>query len=257
MSIETLKKALEAKCGDFIYKTPLIGYIVNMAQSIAEFLFELFHSEYAVVFLISIIPMIEVRGAIPIGVSLGMNIWVSYVFAVLSALVICPILIFFLKPVLNWLKKTKIFKKLANAFIDLFTEKAEKIKVDSEALSDDDKKEARKKRLKKLIGVFLFVAIPLPMTGVWTGTAVGVFLDQKWYDTLISVVAGNFVAGAIITALSAILDGIMIGSMNALDLILYVLFGFVVITLISLVAGMYLRKKKKDKKEQSALNEEK
>ncbi len=49
----------------------------------------------------------------------------------------------------------------------------------------------------------------------------------------------------------------MIGSMNALDLILYVLFGFVIITLISLVAGMYLRKKKKDKKEQSALNEEK
>lgn len=219
-----------------------------MAQTIAEFLYGLFHSEYPVVFLVSIIPMIEVRGAIPIGVSLGMNIWVSYVFAVLSALVICPILIFFLKPVLNWLKGTRVFKKLANAFIDLFTEKADKIKVDADSLSDaEDEKAALKKRLKKLLGVFLFVAIPLPMTGVWTGTAVGVFLDQKWYDTLISVVAGNFVAGAIITALSAALDGIMIDSMNALDLILYVLFGFVIITLVSLVIGMYLRKKKKDK----------
>ncbi len=230
---------------------------MNMAQTIAEFLYGLFHSEYPVVFLISVIPMIEVRGAIPIGVSLGMNIWVSYVFAVLSALVICPILIFFLKPVLNWLKGTKVFRKLADAFIDLFTEKADKIKIDSESAVGADEKATRKKRLKKLLGVFLFVAIPLPMTGVWTGTAVGVFLNQKWYDTLISVVAGNFVAGAIITALSAVLDGVMIGSMNALDLILYVLFGFVIITIASLIVGMYLRKKKKDKRTQSASDEEK
>ncbi len=220
-----------------------------MAETIGTFLFNLFHSEYLTVFFISIIPMIEVRGAIPIGVSLGMNIWVSYVFAVLSALVICPILIFFLKPVLNWLKNTKVFKKIGTTFIELFTEKAEKIESKDSPENEVESKEiARKKRIKKLLGVFLFVAIPLPMTGVWTGTAVGVFLNQKWYDTLISVVAGNFVAGAIITGLSALLDGVMIGSFNALDLILYVLFAFVIITLISLFIGIYIKKKNKEKK---------
>ncbi len=219
-----------------------------MSEAIATALYSLFQNEYLTVFFISIIPMIEVRGAIPIGVTLGMNIWVSYVFAVLSALVICPILIFFLKPVLNWLKSTKIFKKIGTAFADLFAEKAQKIDDKVDLIDDADaKKKALKIRLKKWLGVFVFVAIPLPMTGVWTGTAVGVFLNQKWYDTASAVVVGNFVAGAIITGLTLLLKDITWGGFAALDLILYVLFAFMVITLVGLFIGLYQKSKKRQK----------
>ncbi len=225
-----------------------------MSETIAQALFSLFKNQYLTTFFISIIPMIEVRGAIPIGVTLGMNIWVSYVFAVLSALVICPILILFLKPVLNWLKSTKIFKKIGTAFTELFTEKAQKIDDKADLIEDDDaKKKALKVRLKKWIGVFIFVAIPLPMTGVWTGTAVGVFLNQKWYDTLTAVVAGNFVAGAIITALTILLKDLTWGGFAALDLILYALFAFMLITLAGLFLGLYKKSKKAKGKAQETV----
>lgn len=212
-----------------------------MSESIAQFFYDVFKSEYLTVFLISIIPMIEVRGAIPIGVSMGMNIWVSYVFSVLSALVICPILIFCLKPVLNALKKTKLFKKLAVSFEDMFGEKAQKIN-DKTVNFDEDSEEAKKKKrlntLYKMLGVFMFVAIPLPMTGVWTGTAVAVFVGLKWYQSLLTVVVGNFVAGAIITLLT-----LWLGDKSFI--IILVLLGFVLISIAGLLVGMYRRNKKR------------
>lgn len=211
-----------------------------MGESVAQFFYDVFKSEYLTVFLISIIPMIEVRGAIPIGVSMGMNIWVSYVFSVLSALVICPVLIFFLKPVLNALKKTKIFKKIAVAFEDMFGDKAKKIN-DKTLEVDENSEETRKKRLKntlyKMLGVFMFVAIPLPMTGVWTGTAVAVFVGLKWYQSLLTVVVGNFFAGALITLLT-----LWLGDKSFI--IILVLLGFVLISVVGLLVGMYRRNKK-------------
>lgn len=213
-----------------------------MGESIAQFFYDVFKSEYLSVFLISIIPMIEVRGAIPIGVSMGMNIWVSYVFSVLSALVICPILIFFLRPILNALKKTRFFKKIALAFEDMFGDKAKKIN-DKTLDIDENSEEARKKRLKntlyKMLGVFMFVAIPLPMTGVWTGTAVAVFVGLKWYQSLATIVVGNFFAGAIITLLT-----LWLGDNSFI--ILWVLLAFVLISLAGLLIGLY-RKNKKNK----------
>ncbi len=213
-----------------------------MGESIAQFFYDVFKSEYLSVFLISIIPMIEVRGAIPIGVSMGMNIWISYVFSVLSALVICPILIFFLKPILNALKKTRFFKKIALAFEEMFGDKAKKIN-DKTLNVDENSDRARKKRLKntlyKMLGVFMFVAIPLPMTGVWTGTAVAVFVGLKWYQSLAAIVVGNFCAGAIITLLT-----LWLGDNSFI--ILWVLLAFVVISLAGLLIGMY-RKNRKNK----------
>lgn len=215
-----------------------------MALTIANWFLQVFHSSYLSVFLISIIPMIEVRGAIPIGVSMGMDIWVSYVFATLSALVIAPILILILKPILKWLKTTKVFKKIAVAVEDMFSARAGKIEkklVDAQgnALTGKEMDAAKRKNFwKKMLGVFAFVAIPLPLTGVWTGTAVAVFLNLKWYQILPPIVIGNFVAGAIITALTVALG-------DKVSIILYVLFAFVLISLAVMLIGMYQRSKKK------------
>lgn len=215
-----------------------------MALTIANWFLQVFHSSYLSVFLISIIPMIEVRGAIPIGVSMGMDIWVSYVFATLSALVIAPILILILKPILKWLKSTKLFKKIAVAVEDMFSARAGKIEnklVDAQgnALTGKEMESAKRKNFwKKMLGVFAFVAIPLPLTGVWTGTAVAVFLNLKWYQILPPIVVGNFVAGAIITALTVALG-------DKVSIILYVLFAFVLISLAVMLFGMYRRAKKK------------
>ena len=72
----------------------------------------------------------------------------------------------------------------------------------------------------KKLGVFIFVAIPLPMTGVWTGTAIAVFLGLKFKEAVLPIVLGNFIAGLLICGLSALCGVLSI----SLDTVLWVLF---------------------------------
>ena len=96
----------------------------------------------------------------------------------------------------------------------------------------------------KQLGVFVFVAIPLPMTGVWTGTAVAAFLDLKFKDVILPISLGNLVAGLLISALAEICKAIW--SLAALDYILYGLFALAIIMLVVLIIKVALQKPKKD-----------
>ncbi len=92
--------------------------------------------------------------------------------------------------------------------------------------------------------MFVFVAIPLPMTGVWTGTAIAVFLDMRFKDAVLPVALGNFVAGAIISLLAELC--IVWWDISVLDYILYALFALAIVLLIVTIVKVSRSKTKND-----------
>lgn len=225
----------------------------EITQAIVNWLQTAFHNNYLVTVIISIIPMIEVRGAITVATNLGMNPWLAYVLSCCSALIVCPILLLCLKPILRALKRTKAFRSLASAIEEVFLSKAKKIESDAEKedakSGDSENTKNAKKRFNKILGVFLFVAIPLPMTGVWTGSAVAAFLDLEYKYSVPAIVLGNFVAGLIITVLNIILG-------KYSSIILLVLAVFVAITICSLIITFAIKYNKLKKLKKGQKTEE-
>ncbi|MBQ9790618.1 MAG: small multi-drug export protein [Clostridia bacterium] len=178
--------------------------------------------------LISMLPIIELRGGIPFG--MATHIWgtkaLSYaeslLFAFLGSSSIVFLLAIIIKPLIDWLKKTKLCKKLAIWFEQKILGKTQKIQEDSK-----NQTSLKKSKWKKLLGVFIFVAIPLPLTGVWTGTCIAVFLGLSYLETCGSVILGNLCAGLITTLISLIFK----------DNTIYVLYIFLGITLALILAG--------------------
>jgi uncharacterized membrane protein YfcA len=97
--------------------------------------------------------------------------------------------------------------------------------------------------LLKQLGVFIFVAIPLPLTGVWTGTAIAVFLNLKFKNVILPVVIGNLVAGLIISLLAVIC--IEFWTIQSLDYILYGLFALAIVLLVITILKVVKQKPKK------------
>lgn len=166
-----------------------------MTDAIINFFENTIRNNVLTLIVIAIIPIIELRGSIPVGVAMGMPLWESFLWAWIGSSLVCPILLLILRPVLNWMKKTKWFRSLALAVESTFRSRADKVIRESER-NDPGKMK------KKMLGVYAFVAVPLPLTGVWTGTAVAAFLDMPFWKALVSVLLGNLTAGAIVTTLT-------------------------------------------------------
>lgn len=153
--------------------------------------------------IISMIPIIELRGAIPFGSAVelwgeyALPVWQSFLYSVLGCSIVCVILTFLFWPIFKWLKSTKLFKKLATAIEN-------KLNNSSKNINDkvQEEKNERKIHWIKWWGVFTFVAIPLPLTGVWTGTCIALFIGLSKKDTMLSVILGNMVAGIIMLAIT-------------------------------------------------------
>lgn len=169
-----------------------------------EFVGQLFASifgthSWVATILVSMLPLFELKGAIPIGMS-G-DFWgdsalggvEAFLLSLLGSCLVVPILAIIFQPLISWLKKTKLFKKLGEAIDKRIKRKSDKMMEDVEA-----KASSKKKTFQKMIGIFLFVSVPLPLTGVWTGTCIAVAIGLKFWQTILSVVAGNIVAGLII-----------------------------------------------------------
>lgn len=170
---------------------------------------EFIHNLFATIFndniilatlIIATLPVIELRGAIPFATNPGfwksytMTNWEAFGWSFLgSSLVVFLIAAIFL-PLIKWLKTTKLFKKLAIAIEDRVKSKTTNIEN-----SNEKSKKFSKEYWKKMLAVFVFVAIPLPFTGVWTGTCISVFVGLDYISTCISVILGNAVAGILIT----------------------------------------------------------
>jgi len=136
------------------------------------------------VFLISMFPIIELRGAIPFGVALGVGWRSVYFLSVLGNLIPAPFIILFFRPVIEYLEKTKLFGKLAS-----------KIKNRANSKVKDVNR-------YKMLGICLFVAIPLPGTGAWTGAAIAALMKMRLKHALPMIILGVLIAGILMMGIS-------------------------------------------------------
>ncbi len=148
-------------------------------------------ANYVYVLIISMLPIIELRGAIPVAFALGMPLVPSFIVSVVGNLLPVPFILWLITPFCNWLKTTKM--------LSWFPEFLER-KVDK-----------NKEKVTKYAnwGLFLFVAIPLPGTGAWTGALIASFLDFKFRDAFIAITGGVITAGIIMSAFSYGLLGLI------------------------------------------------
>lgn len=138
------------------------------------------------VLLIAALPLMELRGAIPIGVSLGLSPIHSTIIGILGSLIPVPFLLFFLKPILLQLRKTKLFRKTADKVIKKTLKKSKNIEKYS------------------AIGLVIFVAIPIPGTGVWAGSLAATLFKIRFKYAFPAIAIGNTIAGIIMFILSYI-----------------------------------------------------
>ncbi len=143
------------------------------------------------VFLVSMVPIIELRGAIPIGVALGLPEPVALIIAVIGNLIPVPFVYKFSRNILEYGKNScniRWFKK----FCTWVLKKGEKA----------GKKLQKKTGDSIYLALFLFVGIPIPGTGAWTGTLAASMLDLDYKKTVRAIMCGVLLAGAIMLAIS-------------------------------------------------------
>ena len=194
-----------------------------------EFIKNLIGNDLISAIITSIIPLIELKGGIVFARGVGFSFFEALGLCFLgSSFAFFPVF-FLLKPILNLLKKNKTFEKFSLKIEGYFTDKAESV-IEKRDIKGDASEKDRKSLFYKRLGVFLFVAVPLPMTGVWTGTAIAVFLNMKFKDAVAPVVLGNAVAGILISLLAQAC--ISFWDIAALDYILWGLFALAAVILV-------------------------
>lgn len=152
-------------------------------EFILQTILNLFSREIGVMF-IAALPIIEVRGAIPLGISFGFSPLESLILSLLGSTVPVPIILFTIRPIFNYLKSTETFRKRVNKLTD--------------------KSLSKSGRIQKYgaWGLFVFAAIPLPGTGVWSGSLIAALLNMRFKWAFPAIFSGNIIAGIIITILS-------------------------------------------------------
>lgn len=135
-------------------------------------------------FLISMVPIVELRGAIPIGQALGLSFWECFLISAVGNMLPVPIILLFVRAVLSWMKGVK--------------------HLDTIALWVEKKAEKHSGKVTKYAtwGLFIFVAIPLPGTGAWTGSLIAALLDMRMKKALPFICMGVLVAGLLVSAIS-------------------------------------------------------
>ena len=140
--------------------------------------------KYLLVFFVSMVPLIELRGAIPMAVTMDLNYWQSMVVCVIGNMLPVPIIYMFARKVLIW----GADKKFIGKFFTYCLTKGEK---------GGQKLVAKTGRGGLFLALLLFVGIPLPGTGAWTGTLAASFLNMGFKSTSLAVSLGVILAGII------------------------------------------------------------
>ncbi len=141
--------------------------------------------KYLLVFLISMVPIVELRGALPVGIGMGLPAWQCYIICIIGNMIPVPFIFFFARKVLIWGKD----KKYIGKFFTWCYEKGEKGGEKLKGKSGNGK--------GVYIGLLLFVGIPLPGTGAWTGTLAASFLDLDFKKSVVACMGGVLLAGLI------------------------------------------------------------
>lgn len=159
-----------------------------------DFLFKTVIGKILITLFVSMVPIIELRGAIPIATGMGLSAGIAIPVAIIGNLLPVPFIILFIKKIFAWMRK--VSPKL-NGVVDKMEAKAEKNK---------------EKVLKYAFwGLVLFVAIPLPGTGAWTGALIAAMLNISIKRAMPPILLGVCMASMIMTFISYVLPAIIVG----------------------------------------------
>ncbi len=143
-----------------------------------------------IVFLVSMVPIIELRGAIPYGVAFGLPLWLTYVIAIVGNMLPVPIIYLFARKVLEWGQNKPVIGKFFSWCLKKGKQGGERLEA---------------KAGKGLFwALLLFVGIPLPGTGAWTGTLAASILDMGLKKSALACMGGVILAGIIMGILSTV-----------------------------------------------------
>ncbi|TCO76478.1 COG2426 family protein [Marinisporobacter balticus] len=143
-----------------------------------------FASNEIMVLLMGAMPVMELKGAIPFGVSLGLSPIHAAILGLIGSMIPVPFLLILLKPVFIKLRKSPYWTKVINRITQRTLRKTKQIQK------------------YKSLGLLLFVAIPLPTTGVWTGSIAAALLNIPLRYAFVSILVGNCIAAFIVMTLS-------------------------------------------------------
>ena len=143
---------------------------------------------YLIVFLVSMVPLIELRGAIPYGVLFGLPLWQTFLIAIVGNMLPVPIIFFFARRVLEWGADKPLIGRIFTFFLEKGHRGGEKLQT--------------KAGRGLYWALLLFVGIPLPGTGAWTGTLAASLLDMDFKKSCLACMGGVVLAGVIMGALS-------------------------------------------------------
>jgi len=152
-------------------------------ESIIKQILDFISVEFTVM-LTAAIPIIELRGAIPVGISLGLSPMHAALISLIGSMIPVPFILFTVRPVFKYLRTTKTFRNLVHRLTHKSMSKSTKIQKYG------------------AWGLLVFVAIPLPGTGVWSGSLAAALLDMRFKWAFPAILAGNVVAAALIMGLS-------------------------------------------------------
>ncbi len=204
-----------------------------MGELLLNFFKQLTDNGELITLLVSMFPLIELKGAIPIGTGLGLPVLRSAILAYAgSCLIVIPVF-FLLIPIFNLLKKIKFIKKIIEKIEKVLEEKAKSVSNNSTGQPQD------KLNRFLMLALFIFVAVPFPVTGVWTGTAIAVFLNMPFKNSFLPIVLGNLVAGTIITLITYFFQAYV-------DLIISILLIIAIIMLIVFIIKVVKSKPKSE-----------
>ena len=137
--------------------------------------------------LVSMLPIIELRGGLPFGVAMGLPYYLAFPFAVLGNLIPAPFIIVYIRRIFKLMRK---YMPKLNSLVDKLEKKAHL--------------KGKKMQKYQYLGLWLFVAIPLPGTGAWTGALGASFLNMGFKSTVASVSLGVVMAAIIMGTLSTL-----------------------------------------------------
>ncbi|MDO4282690.1 MAG: small multi-drug export protein [Clostridia bacterium] len=158
----------------------LVTSIIDMFGSFATAPF----GKEVITFVVSLLPVLELRGGLLAAGALNLNPWIAYFIAIIGNLLPIPFILLFLTPIFNWMKKRKFLKKIVD-------------KLEKKAESKRDKFEKG-----EFIALILFVGIPLPGTGAWTGALIASVMGMNKKKAFLAIVLGVLMASIIMMILS-------------------------------------------------------
>ena len=173
--------------------------------------------EYIKLFFLSMVPVVELRGAIPLGIAMKLNpVYIYMVCVIGSSIISVPVVLMF-RQVIDYLRHRKYFNKVIRWI--------------------DKKIEGRAKKLKaaSIIGLIVFVGVPLPTTGSWSGSALASIFKMRVVESLLGICIGNAIAGAVMLTVS-----MHVAEGASIELLL--------VALVTIIIGFYLIKNNRNKK---------